>query len=64
MQPRSERAVFLMECTTTTSEEETVFKRQPGLRCGCWVHAASSADVEAAIGGGKREVLGVGGYRP
>ena len=41
-----------MECTTTMSEEETAFKRQPGLRHGCRVHTVSSADGEAAIGGG------------
>ena len=40
--------------TTTTSKEETACRRQPGLRCGCQVHAASSADAEAAVGGGKR----------
>ena len=39
------------------SEEETAFKRQPGLRRGCRVHAVSSADGEAAVGGGTR--LGV-----
>ena len=33
------------------SEEETAFKRQPGLRRGCRVHAVSSADGEAAVGG-------------
>ena len=27
----------------TTSEEKTACRRQPGLRCGCRVHAVSSA---------------------
>ena len=31
---------------TTTYEEETVCRRQPGLRRGCQVHAVWSADVE------------------
>ena len=43
-----------MQCATTTSEEETTCRRQPGLRRGCWVHATSSADAAAAVGGGKR----------
>ena len=37
----------------TMSEEETVCRQQPGLRHGCWVHAALSADAEAAVVGGK-----------
>ena len=49
----------------TTSEEETACRRQPGLRHGCRVHAALSADAEAAVVGGKRSgSLGVGGPRP
>ena len=43
-----------MQCATTTSKEETACRQQPGLRCGCWVHTASSADAEAAVGGGKQ----------
>ena len=39
------------------SEEETAFKRQPGLRRGYRVHTVSSTDGEVAIGGGTR--LGV-----
>ena len=38
----------------TTSEEETACRRQPGLRHGCRVHAALSADAEAAVVGGMR----------
>ena len=41
-----------MECATMMSEEETVFKRQPGLRHGYRVHAVLSADGEVAVGGG------------
>ena len=51
MQPRG--LSVLMQCTTITSKEETACRQQPGLRCGCRVHAASSADVEAVVGGGK-----------
>ena len=39
-------------CATTTYEEETVCRQQPGLRCGCWVHAVSSAEVVEAVRGG------------
>ena len=46
--------------TTTTYEEETACRRQPGLGRGCRVHAASSVDVEVAV----RKFLGVGGYGP
>ena len=38
----------------TISEEKTACRRQPGLRCGCQVHAVLSADVEVAIDGGKQ----------
>ena len=41
-----------MECATTMSEEETAFKRQPGLRCSCRMHAVSSTNGEVAVGGG------------
>ena len=41
-----------------TSEEETAFKQQPGLRRGCRVHAVSSAEVvEAVRGGGRLEKI-------
>ena len=33
-------------CVTMTSKEETACRRQPGLRCGCRVHAVSSVDAE------------------
>ena len=37
---------------TMTYEEETACRRQSGLRCGCWVHAVSSAEVVEAVRGG------------
>ena len=40
---------MVLECATTTSEEETACRRQPGLRRGCQVHAVSSVDAEAAV---------------
>ena len=48
----------LMECMTTTSEEETACRQQPGLRRGCRVHAVSSVEVvEAVRGGAVRKIL-------
>ena len=41
-----------MQCTTTTYEEETACRQQPGLRHGYWVHAVSSVEVVEAIRGG------------
>ena len=38
--------------TTMTYEEETVCRRQPGLRCGCQVHTVSPAEVVEAVRGG------------
>ena len=37
---------------TTTYEEETACRQQPGLRHGCQVHAVSSAEVVEAVKGG------------
>ena len=43
---------ILMQCMTMTYEEETACRQQPGLRCGCRVHAVSSAEVVEAVRGG------------
>ena len=42
---------------TTTYEEETACRRQPGLRRGCQVHAVWSADAEEVVEVFKRKLL-------
>ena len=42
---------------TTTYEEETACRRQPGLRRGCRVHAVWSADAEEVVEVFKRKLL-------